>query len=301
MTGRSGLRRATVALLLVAQLAILTVATATASRRFVSAPLDGDDPYVLLVLGSDAGPPRSGSADTGRADGFHLVVLDGTREHVSILSFPRDSYVEIPGMGRTKINASLTRGPDTAVATAEKLTGIAVDDWIVTGFHGFIAAVDELGGVTVDVEERLYDPAGSSSDLQPGPQELDGWQALTYTRDRKSRSNGDFGRAESHARFLQALHRQIRAEGPDAARLVELVSTLRRHTATSIPADRLFRLAGLAVDIDPANVTRVNVPGRVGTAGAASVVRLTPEAEGLFADLREDGRLDLTGAPAPAS
>jgi LCP family protein required for cell wall assembly len=286
------------ALLAVVQVVVLGTATATAARRWLAAPLDGDDPYVLLVLGSDEGPPRAGRARTGRADGFHLVVVDAGRTRVSILSLPRDSLVDVPGVGRTRINTSLTRGPETAVATAERLTGLEVDDWILTGFHGFIAAVDALGGLQIDVEQRLYDPGGASTDLQPGPQRLSGWQALAYTRDRMSRPGGDRARAESHARALQALHAQVRAEAPDAARLAELVGILRRHTETSIPPHRLFRLAGLALTIDPADVTRARVPGTDGrSSGGAAILRLTPEAEQLFADLRDDGVLDAVPVP----
>lgn len=283
--------RALTLLLAVAQVLVLGAATATAARRWLAAPLDGDDAYVLLVLGSDEGPPRGGSASTGRADGFHLLVVSPDRTAVSILSFPRDSYVPVPGLGRTKINASLTRGPEAAVATAEGATGLRVDDWIVTGFHGFIAAVDEFGGLTIDVEERLYDPVGASSDLQPGVQTLTGWQALTYVRDRKSRGNGDIGRSESHARVLQAAHAQARAAGPSAADVVHLAGLVRRHSETSITPSRLLRLTALALSIPPADVTRRVVPGQVGVAGSASVIRLTPAAEELFDQLRETGRL----------
>ncbi|MBW3619266.1 MAG: LCP family protein [Actinobacteria bacterium] len=278
--------------LAVVQVVVLGVASSTAARRWVAAPLDDGDAYVLLVLGSDEGPPRGGSARSGRADGFHLLVVDARRTHVSILSFPRDSWVEVPGLGRTKINASLTRGPEAAVATAEGVTGLRVDDWILTGFHGLIAAVDELGGVTVDVEQRLYDPVGASSDLQPGTQVLDGWQALTYVRDRKSRPDGDIGRTASHARLLQSAHRQVRADGADAADVMRLVSLVRRHAETSVPAGRMVRLTALALTIPPEQVVRRVVPGQVGSAGAASVIHLTPAAEALFAQLRETGRLD---------
>lgn len=280
------------AVLALVQVVLLVAATGAAGKRFLAAPLDDDGAYVLLVLGSDLGPPRPGTVLEGRADGFHLVVVTPTRDAVTIVSFPRDSWVSIPGLGRSKINAALTRGPQTAVATAEALTGLEVDDWLVTGFDGFIAAIDELDGVEIDVEERLLDPRGASSDLQPGRQRLVGWQALSYTRDRTSRSGGDLARAESHARMMQALHAQVVGEDPGALRIAELVSTLRRHTVTSIPPARLFQLADTALSIDPAAVTRVRLDGSVGTAGRASVIHLAPSAERLFADLRTDGLLD---------
>lgn len=292
MTSR---RRLAVLALALVQVLVLAGASATAARRWVAAPLDDGDAYVLLVLGSDEGPPRAGSARTGRADGFHLLVVDADRTSVSILSFPRDAWVEVPGLGRTKINASLTRGPEAAVATVEGTTGLTVDDWILTGFHGYIAAVDELGGLTIDVEQRLHDPVGASSDLRPGVQTLTGWEALTYVRDRRSRSNGDVGRAESHARVLQAAHRQVRGSGPSATEVVRLAGVIRRHSETSIPPARLLRLTALALTIPPEQVTRRIVPGQIGTAGAASVIRLTPAAEELFGQLRTTGRLDVGG------
>jgi LCP family protein required for cell wall assembly len=293
VTGGSGARRRLVALLVFAQVAVLGSAAFAAVDRWLSMPLDDDGMYALLVLGSDEGPPtRLGSpARNGRADAIHLVVVDQAREHVSIISFPRDSYVPVRGMGTTKINAMLTRGPENAVGTVEDLTGIDIDDYVLTGFGAMTAGVDEFGGVDVDVEQRLYDPSGSSSDLQPGPQTLVGWQTLAYSRDRHSRSNGDIGRSTAQATVLRAMHQKLLAEDPSPGRLVDYVSIFRRHTETSIRTDRLFRLAVLALTIDPANIAQVTLPGNIGTAGSASVYRLSDGAFGIFADIREDGVL----------
>lgn len=289
---RFGARRRLVALLVFAQIAVLGGAAVAAVDRWLTMPLDDDGMYALLVLGSDIGPPtRAGAARNGRADAIHLVVVDQAREHVSIISFPRDSYVPVRGMGTTKINAMLTRGPENAVGTVEDLTGIDIDDYVLTGFAAVIAGVDEFGGVEVDVEQRLYDPSGSSTDLQPGVQKLVGWQTLAYSRDRHSRPNGDIGRSTAQSKVLRAMHEKLVAEDPSPARVVDYVSMFRRHTETSIPTDRLFRLAVLALTIDPANVAQVTLPGNIGTAGAASVYRLSDGAFGIFADVREDGVL----------
>ena len=185
-----------VPLLVLAQVLVLAGASVAAVARWVALPLADDGYYALLVMGSDQGPPRSGSVLDGRADAIHLVVVDEAREHVSIISFPRDSYVPVRGMGTTKINAMLTRGADNAVGTIEDLTGIHIDDWIVTGFDAVIIGVDEFGGVEVDVEQRLHDSA-SNSDLQPGVQRLSGWKTLAYSRDRHSRPDGDIGRSRA--------------------------------------------------------------------------------------------------------
>lgn len=279
-----------IGLLALAQVFLLTFASLAAVERWVSLPIDDDDMYVLLVMGSDQGPPRADSVVQGRADGIHLVVVDAEREHVSILSFPRDSYVPVRGMGTTKINAMLTRGADNAVGTMEDLTGLTVDDWIVTGFDAMIMGVDEFGGVHIDVEQRLNN-AKAETNMQPGYQRLTGWGALGYSRDRGSRPDGDIGRSTGQARLLAGMHQELINDASSPVQLMDFAGILRRHTVSSISTDRLIRLGVAALRIDPANVARVTMPGNVGTAGAASVYRLSDGAFSIFADVREDGRL----------
>ncbi len=284
-------RRVGIVVLAAVQVLVLSVGVLWASARHVAIPLEDEGPYVLLVLGSDEGPPRNGHALTGRADGFHLLVVSPDHAHVSILSFPRDTWVSVPGLGNSKINGALTLGPDAAVATAEAVSGLEVDDWIVTSFNGFMTAVDLIGGVDIDVEQRLHD-AASGSNFQAGRQVMTGSQALAYVRDRKSRPGGDLDRSESHARFIQATHAQLVAEAPSPARLAELVGYLVRSTESSIDTKRLFALAALAMQIPPENVARRRLDAQIGTAGAASVVRLTQTARATLQDVANNGLLD---------
>ena len=283
-------RRLLVGLLALVQVLVLAVASTAAAGRWVALPLADDGMYVLLVMGSDQGPPRSGSVLDGRADALHLLVVDESREHASIISFPRDSYVPVRGIGTTKINAMLTRGPENAVGTMEDLTGLDIDDWIVTGFDAMIIGLDEFGGVQLDVEQRLSDSA-ANTDLQPGVQRLSGWKALGYSRDRHSRPDGDIGRSRGQANVLRAMHRELIEDATSPTRLMDIAGILRRHTVSSIPTDRMVRLGMTALRIDPANVAHEMVPGYISTAGAASVIRLTDGSFSLFADLREDGLL----------
>lgn len=275
-------------LLVVALLAIAATAVPAVVIDLAGRPLD-DDRYTILVMGSDMGPWRSQSVLDGRADAMHLVSVVPSAGTVSILSFPRDSYVAVPGMGTRRINASLTRGPDTAVATVENLTGVEIDDWIVTGMLAFHNGVSAFGGVDIDVPQRLR---VDDNVIEPGQQRLDGPGALIYGRDRKSRSNGDFGRNQAQAEILAAMHRELVSRNPTPLELAEVLVDLRRHTVSSIPAGRLPLLASTALDIDPANVIRRQAPGVNANRGGAAVVVLTSEAEALFADLRDDGMFD---------
>lgn len=273
--------------------AVVIAAAVPASITFVQAarPLQ-DDHYTLLVMGSDMGPWRPETVFEGRSDALHLVSVVPSKQAASILSFPRDSWVPVPGMGTTRINAALTQGPENAVATVESLTGIQIDDWIVTGMAAYVRGVDEFGGVEIDVPQRLRVDANV---IDPGLQLLDGTDALVYGRDRKSRIDGDFGRNRAQAEILAAMHRKVLAGDPSPLQLMETLATLRRYTVSSIPPARMPLLARTALDIDPANVVRQQAPGVNAFRGAAAVVVLTNEAEALYADLRDDGLFQQAG------
>lgn len=271
----------------------LALAAATALAAvvgFLAAPVGGDGMIALLALGSDGGPHRAGSPLSARADAIHLVVISSDRRHVSILDVPRDTYVPVPGLGRTKINACLIGGPERCRQAVEELTGIAVDAWLLTDFRGLQSAIDLYGGLQIDVEQRLRDPF-AGTDLQPGPQVLGGGAALAYTRDRHSRANGDFGRAAAHSRVLMALHQQILAERPSVTRVAELVELLRRTTVSNASPELELRLAYLALAIPPENVRSTVLDGRASSTGGASVVVLTDAARATIADVRTDGIL----------
>ena len=276
-----------------ATLAILLVSVAVGVGTFLAPPMD-EGPYVLLVLGSDEGPPREGSALTGRADGFHLIVIPADHQHATIISFPRDTWTNVPGLGNTKINAALTRGPEVAVAAAEHETGLEVDDWIVTSFDGLIMLVGAFGGVDIDVEQRLT----HLTTIEAGPQRLGGTAALSYLRDRKSRAGGDLDRAEAHGRFLKAVHEQLVSEGPDLNRVMDHIATLDTYTESSLSTLEMFQLANVALRIPPENVKRVRLDARLGTAGSASVVFLTDAARSVLEDVRVDGVLGEVPEPA---
>ena len=275
------IRRRTLAVLA----ALLVAAAPALTFELAGRPLD-DDHYTLLVMGSDQGPWRSGTVLQGRADAMHLVSVVPSERAASILSFPRDAYVPVPGMGTTRINASLTRGPDTAVETVQNLTGIEIDDWVVTGMGSFHFGISAFGGVEIPVQQRLQ---LDDNVLEPGRQRLDGPDALLYARDRKNRSDGDFGRNRAQAEVLAAMHGELVEQRPSPLELAELVAEFRRNTVSSIPPARMAVLARLALDIDPDLVHREQAPGRNAMRGSAAVVVLGGGASSLYADLRDDG------------
>jgi len=258
-------------------LAAVTVARADAAEGRV---------LTVLLLGSDAGPPRAGSPTSGRADGFQLLFVSADRQHASLLSVPRDSWVPVAGRGTTRINACLTSGPQTCVRTVEQLWGIRVDGWVVTSMWGFADAVNDFGGLVVDVTRPVSD--GGENITSTGLQAINGYQALTWGRDRKTRAGGDFTRSRAQAELLAVGQAHLHARGTSSA-AQHVANIIRLRGSTSFSDAELANYALQALQLPPGNVRRTGLPGRPGWAGPASVVFLDGNAAGIVADAAADG------------
>ena len=153
----------------------------------------------VVLLGSDARGDEVSRSDT-------IVV---TKAGGGMLAVPRDTLVDIPGVGEDKINAAYASGgPELTAETLENLAGVRINDYVVVDFGGVEEIVDAMGGITLEVDNpirvgiegrRIYIPAGT--------QELDGLQALAYVRYRGG-PTADIGRIGRQQKFLRELARQ---------------------------------------------------------------------------------------------
>ena len=240
----------------------------------------------VLAIGSDARP--GGDMRKSNGDSIHLIGVDPGTGAGTVIGFPRDSWVQIPGKGTGKINSALAMGgPKLMAETVRKLTGLPVDYYVLTAFEGFQKIIDELGGVNVQVDRKMNDKM-SGARFDPGWHNMNGGQALAYSRDRYDVPNGDFSRSLHQGNVMMSGLAKLRAEVGDDAGLQRWIGVLLRHADLDSPPQQLLPLAALARKLDPAKITNIVAPGRVGTAGSASVVYLTDEARKLFLDLRPD-------------
>ncbi len=250
--------------------------------------LEGRRPLFVVAIGSDARPgqaPRS-----TRADSIHLIGMDLRRRRATILGFPRDSYVPIPGHGTDKINSALFfGGPELVVQTIENLTGIRVDFWVLTGFQGFVRFWNDVGPINVDVPRPMFD-AASGANFTAGVHSFMGREALAFARDRHDVPGGDIGRSENHGRLLIAalakLSKKVKA---NPATLLLWMSAGWRSVSTDISPRELLELAMTVVQFKKKAVNNLVVPSSTGSAGAASVVFISSSASAIYADMRQDG------------
>jgi polyisoprenyl-teichoic acid--peptidoglycan teichoic acid transferase len=244
--------------------------------------LDGSEPIFVLLIGSDARPGEA--VGEVRADSIHVVAINPAKAKMTIVGFPRDSVVPIPGVGTTKINAAMVSGgPELVLETVEDLTGITMDYWALTGFRGFDAMITQVGGLTMDVPFSVVDSAAEAN-IQAGRQELTG---------------DDFGRSENQGRLIVAALAQLKREfTKDPSRLLVWIGAGLRNAQSDVPLDELMTLAFTATTVNPKRVVNIVLPGSVGMSGTASIVSLNQtELQTISRDLESDGLLKRANIP----
>ena len=265
--------------------------TARAFRSDIPIPADL---VWILASGSDARPGED--IRRQRSDSMHLLAVNPRTMQGTVLGFPRDSWVDIPGHGQGKINTALALGgPQLMVDTVRNLTGLPVQYYVLTGFQGIQDIVNELGGVNVYVDRRMND-SGSGARFEPGWHHFNGAEALAFSRDRHDVPNGDFSRSENQGKLILASLAKMRAEVGDDDGLSTWIHVLLNHVDLDMGMSDLMRLGALAHRLSPESLNNVVVPGKVGTAGGGqSVVFLGEAAANIFIDLRPDAVIGNAG------
>jgi len=225
---------------------------------------EGTEPFNILLLGIDQrDDERAAGSDPGRTDTMMLLRIDPRARSAGLVSFPRDLWVQIPGVGQGRINSAYTYGeirkpgsggPDLAKRTIEQNFGLHVDYYALVNFHGLEQIVDTVGGIVIDVERPIKDNEYPTEDygiervyIPPGPQLMDGRLALRYARSRHS--DNDFGRMHRQQQVLFAL-RQRALQTNALLRAPSLVGLARQMISTDLDLGQLVRLAKLAQQVD---------------------------------------------------
>jgi LCP family protein required for cell wall assembly len=156
---------------------------------------------------------RLDASGYGRSDTILILHIPAGGGTPILISIPRDSYVDIPGVGMDKINAAFSiGGPALLAKTVQNSTGLYINHFMDIGFGGFVNVVNDVGGVRMCVTHALNDPA-SGVHLVKGCQVLTGGEALAYVRDRHSFATQDLQREQDQRIFLKALLTKMMSTG----------------------------------------------------------------------------------------
>ena len=258
--------------------------------------------FKLLVIGSDARPGEPFMRTRG--DSLHIFLWNPAFNKGILIGIPRDSYVTLKPSGKKgKITGALSAGgPEGMLATVNALSGLNIDNYVVTGFAGLTNMVDDIGGVNVLVDPAMNDIYSGATfakgDCRPGAPPpgcwfaMNGNAALAFNRNRHDVPNGDFGRSANQGKFLLYSMAKLREEVSDVPGLVKWIVSFKKNAATNLKPSELLILAQIARSIDPANIQNVVLSGKNGKVGtgktAEDVVNLDPSYAGLFVDVGRD-------------
>ena len=236
-------------------------------------------PATALVIGYDR-RAGEGAGTRSRSDTVMLVRADPETKSVSLLSFPRDLFVEIHCPGRGTFNARINGaysecGTKGTLETVRALTDLPINYLITVNFRGFRKLVDAVGGIWLDVDRRYFNDRGgdfgyATINLFPGYQKLGGYQALDFVRYRHTDS--DLYRVARQQLFVQAFKDQIKSSASplDLPRIVKTITDnveVGQGGNKEIDIKTVLRYALFAYSLPPGHFFQAKLEGIEETGG----------------------------------
>lgn len=233
----------------------------------------------ILLLGTDQRPGQI----NWRTDTIILLTINQTDKTVGMLTIPRDLYVDIPSIGKQRINTAdfygdyyhyPGGGPNLIKTTIEQNLGIRVHYYVRGGFDAFRKAVDILGGVDVDVDCALYednfsDDFGTTTlNFQPGMQKMDGVTALRYARSRYT--TNDYDRSRRQRKVILAMWDKALSLNL-LPKWAQLYDEIKSSIQTDLSPVELATLAYIGTQLKMDKIKSVAIDNRT------SVPYITPE------------------------
>ena len=200
---------------------------------------NGDGKMMVLLLGVD-----QRGQEIARTDTIMLAEYDPSSQSTKLASLMRDLYVDIPGHGYNKLNASFALGgPELLRQTISQNFGIEAEYYSIVDFNGFTQIVDTLvpDGVDLEIEKEMKYKSGDGStniDLQKGTQNLDGEELLGYVRFR-SDARGDFARVERQQKVLGLLKDELLSVN-GVLKAPRLIGNLQPYVDTNIGGSNIL-------------------------------------------------------------
>ncbi|MCB9135278.1 MAG: LCP family protein [Anaerolineales bacterium] len=262
-------------------------------------PTGGKEIVNVLLLGAD----YSGTGIISRTDTIIIASIRPGDRMVSLISIPRDLYVDIPGRGMNRINTAFVYGeldhyPGGGKAllldTIHNNLGITIDHIAMVNFDGFRQIVDTLGGVDVPLACPFADyrlNAATQSlywySVGPGVVHMDGYTALWYARSRMS--SNDFDRGRRQQEILRAIYNKA-LQLDIVPQIPSLYQNFQQVVLTDMELGDILSMVPLSLDVSSPRIRSYSVSGPTMvtswiTPGGAYV--LLPNYDGIYYMLQE--------------
>lgn len=227
-----------------------------------------DKPFYMLLIGSDA---RTGDASMGqRSDTNILVRVDVPNSTITMVSIPRDTAINYGDYGTVKFNAAYAYdGAAGTIKAANQLCGVKIAHYASIDFDGLTELVDAVGGVDVNVTERIDDPDAGDVVIEAGKQHLDGAAALVFARSR-AYADGDYTRVSNQRKLIKAIAEK--AMNQNVADLSNTVTTAAKYVTTDFSAQDLVSLALSMKNNGDLKIYSATLPSTTGSIDEASYV-----------------------------
>ncbi|MBN2204640.1 MAG: LCP family protein [Thermoleophilia bacterium] len=245
-----------------------------------TAALDPDEgwslltgPTTVLLLGVD-----SKQGEPARSDTILLMRFDPDEHTVNQLSIPRDTLVDIPGYGESKLNSAIYwGGPELAVKTLQQYLGIPINHVMIVNFKGFPRLVNSVGGVDMYVPQTVQTIASRDRVVvfEKGWQHFDGKNAMLYVRIRMV--DDDFHRARRQQQFVAALQKKI-AQPSNLWQLPDIGRRFMSGVDTDLTTNELLALGWVKYRADDKKGRKMVLAGEPTWQGGVSYV-LPPSGE----------------------
>ncbi|ENK0555885.1 LCP family protein [Clostridium sporogenes] len=227
----------------------------------------GDDVINIAFFGLD----RRKKDEPSRSDAIMIISLDKKHKKVKVSSIMRDSYVDIDGHGKTKLNhAYAYGGPELAIKTINSTFKLNIRNFVAVDFYELEKIIDTVGGVEIPVrsdeikyiniymQETARIQGKSVQEVQkPGLQNLNGMQAVAYARIRYT-SGGDYERTERQRIVLTAIMNKVKKLGP--TEFPKVVSALLPNVESSFSSTEIMKMGTSAFALGIDNIEQQRFP-----------------------------------------
>lgn len=199
-----------------------------------------EEPFIVYISGIDT---YGSIENTSLSDVNILMTVNPDTGKILLTTIPRDSYVRIAGGGKDeydKLTHSGIYGVQSSMATVENLFGIHIDYYVKVNFTSLVRIVDDIGGITVE-NPQSFSSEGGKYRFPKGMIDLNGKQALIFSRERHSLKEGDIDRGKNHLKVVKALIQK--ATTPAILKnYTDVMKVAMESVETNMPKDKIIEL-----------------------------------------------------------